>query len=84
LTRLVSQPRKKERKAERQKPKLSEDAVKTFHRQRLQDKSEFVCPFSGGNVKIVKVLDAMVKAKQLEVTMTKSKKNKDVTNYKVK
>jgi hypothetical protein len=40
--------------------------------------------FKGGNIKVVKFLDTMVKAKQLDATSTKSKKNKDVTNYKVK
>jgi hypothetical protein len=81
----ASEPSKKEKKKGRaSRTELSEDAVKAFIGKGSKTKTELSAHFKGGNVKVVKFLDGMVKGKHLETTMTKSKKNKDVTNYKVK
>jgi len=81
----ASMPAKKEKKKSRtSRAILTEDAVKDFIGEGSKTKSELAAHFKGGNTKVGEFLDAMVKANHLKIEMTKSKKNKDVTNYKVK
>lgn len=63
---------------------LSEEAVKALIGGGTKTKSELSAHFKGGNKKVVAFLDELVKANKLQVTITKSKKGKDLFNYKVK
>ncbi len=80
----ADKPAKKKRKKSRTtRTELTEEAVKAFIGKGTKTKSELSAHFKGGNVKVVKFLDGMVKAKRLGAEITKSKKNKDITNYRV-